>query len=100
MPSTITAKVGLCTLQLYLPACLSLKDKRSVVKSLLKRLTNTYNVSAAEIDAHDKWQSAVIAFSTVSNEVKQTERVLRRAMDFIETEFPQIQIMDEQIEIL
>lgn len=100
MLHTTTAKVGLCTLELYLPESQSLKDKRAVVKSLLKRLTNTFNVSAAEIDKLDKWQVSVIAFSVVSNEVKQSERVLNRAVEFIESNYPQVHIISEQIEIL
>jgi uncharacterized protein len=55
--------IGTCTLELYLAGVTSLKEKRSILKSLLARLHNTFNLSAAEIDANDRWQSAVIAIA-------------------------------------
>ena len=45
--------VGVMTWELHLAACHSLKDKRSVLKSLKDRLHHKFNVSAAETDHHD-----------------------------------------------
>lgn len=96
----MTAHIGLCTISLYLPESQSLKDKRRVIKSIINKLHNQYNVSAAEIDYHDKVQSAQIAFVTVSNEGKHSERVLRNALSFIEESYPQAQITQEDIELI
>ena len=94
------AIVGLCTLELYLPESLTLKDKRAVVKSLLKRLRNTFNVAASEIDRLDNRQQAVIAFVTVSNSVNQVDKMMRQVMTWIEETYPQVQVMAEDIEII
>ena len=46
--------VAACRVSLYLPASESLKDKRQVVRSLLQRLRNTFEVAAAEVEEQDK----------------------------------------------
>lgn len=58
---------GLLTIELYFPAVQSLKEKRRLIKSLLTRLRNKYNVSLAETDYNDKWQRSVISAVAVSN---------------------------------
>jgi len=60
-----------------MPHAHSLKDKRHVVKSLKDRLRNKFNVSVAEIDYHDLWQSALLAAVTVSSSRGHAEQVLR-----------------------
>ena len=69
--------VGRAELELLLPGCFSLKDKRQVVKSLKERLRNRFNVAVAEIDYHDLWQRAAVAAVTVSADHGHAERVLR-----------------------
>jgi len=76
--------VGLCEITLRLPGILSLKAKRSVLKSLIARLRQKFNVSVAEIDAHDKWQSSVIAVACVSTDSAQAHRLLEQVLHFTE----------------
>lgn len=52
-------------LHLSLP-CDSLKGKRGIVKSLLGRARNHFNVSCAEVDRQDNPRVAVLGFVTVS----------------------------------
>lgn len=75
--------VGVCRLTLHLPESRSLKDKRSVVKSVLDRL-GAKNVSAAEVDAHDLWQRAELGFAVVSRDRAGAESALRAALADIE----------------
>lgn len=91
--------VGLCTIELYLPGLGSLKEKRSIVKSMLTRLRNTFNVSTAEVDHQDVWQSAVIAVVTVTNENSHANQVITNVLKWIESNFPNVQIVHEEIEI-
>lgn len=60
-----------------MPHAHSLKDKRHVVKSLKDRLRNRFNVSVAEIDYQDLWQSALLAAVTVSGSRGHAEQVLQ-----------------------
>ena len=62
--------VGICTLELHIPAAQSLKEKRGVVKSLKKRIQNRFNVSIAEVGGQDKWQVATLGMATVSTDAK------------------------------
>ena len=47
----------------------SLKAKRKVVKSILARVKNNFNVAIAEVDYHDKWQRSVLGVAVVSTAI-------------------------------
>ena len=78
--------VGLLTLELLIHGAESLKDKRSVVNSLLDRIRARFNVSAAQIDNHDLWQSATLAVAVVSNDKATVDTVLNHVRDLAETD--------------
>ena len=77
---------GICRLDLMLHGSGSLKDKRRILKSIIEKLKNRYNVSVAEVGSNDKWQTASIGVSTVSNSRLQTDRVLDAVIRFVETD--------------
>ncbi|MHC4076362.1 MAG: DUF503 domain-containing protein [Planctomycetota bacterium] len=60
--------VGTMKVQLHMQGIESLKQKRSIVKSLIGRLKSRYNISIAEIDQQDRKSTAVIAMAMVSNQ--------------------------------
>ena len=60
--------VGVLTAQLHLQGINSLKEKRSIVKSLVSRLKSRFNISISEVDHQDNKTSAVIAVAVVSND--------------------------------
>jgi uncharacterized protein YlxP (DUF503 family) len=64
----MVAGLGIITFRLY--DCRSLKEKRKIVKSIISRLRNNFNVSVAEIEANDIYQKAVIGFALVGNNRK------------------------------
>lgn len=94
------ALVGLCTVTFYLPGVTSLKGKRRIVKSLIARMRNSYNVSCAEIAKLDKWQSAVIAFSCVSNSESHLNNTMDTILRWMESTYPDAMITDHVVEIL
>jgi uncharacterized protein len=71
--------IGVLTLEIHVEHSHSLKDKRQVVKSLKDRLRERFNVSVAEIDGLDSWQSSVVAVVTVANDRVFAEKVLQSA---------------------
>ena len=89
--------VHVLTLELHLPGCSSLKEKRSRLKPLLSALHQNFNLSAAEIEHQDAHQSAVLACAVVSNSNKHGNRVLSGIPDWIERRFPDLQIVDDHI---
>jgi len=60
--------VGLLKIHIHLHAIDSLKQKRSIVKSLVGRLKSRFNFSVAEVEAHDSRQLAVIGCAVVGND--------------------------------
>ncbi len=88
--------VAALTLELRLPGCGSLKQKRGRLKPLLAGVHKEYNVSAAEIDLHDRHQDAIVAMVVVSNDSRHVQRLLSRIPPWLEKRFPDIMIVDHQ----
>ncbi len=92
--------IGLLTLHLRLPGCSSLKAKRSRLKPLLARLRREFNISAAEVDFQDKWQETLIACAVVSNDTRQNQRLLQQIIDWVEHDWPDVDVISEQMEMI
>lgn len=92
--------VGACRVTLHLPASQSLKDKRQVVRSLLARLRNQFEVAAAEVADQDLRQLATIGISYVSGDAQHAEEVLDHAARYIEATRPDVEISALSIEVL
>ena len=60
--------VGTGEIIIRIEGCRSLKEKRKVVKSMIARLGNTFNLSVAETGANDIHQRAEIGFALVGND--------------------------------
>ncbi|SDL72874.1 DUF503 domain-containing protein [Sediminibacillus halophilus] len=68
----------------------SLKQKRSVVKSLITRLKNDYNIAVSEIDHQDLWQRTGLGLVTVSSDKIHAEKVINQALKLIDS-FPELE---------
>jgi uncharacterized protein YlxP (DUF503 family) len=84
-------------IELHLPGCASLKEKRSRLKPLLNALHREFNISAAEIDQQDRHQLSSIACVIVSNDGRHAQRVLSKIPSWIESRRPDIQVIDSEI---
>ena len=91
--------IGACTLNLRIYESYSLKDKRKVLKSIIERIKSRFNVSIAEIDLNNQWQSAVVGFVCVTNETSHANQVLSKVINFIDQD-GRVEILEENIEIL
>jgi uncharacterized protein len=76
--------VAITTWDLHLPACHSLKEKRSVLKPLTTGLRRTFNVSVAETGDQDLWQRAEIACAAVGSARAVVDETLRAADKMVE----------------
>jgi uncharacterized protein YlxP (DUF503 family) len=92
--------VGTCRVRLRFPENLSLKGKRQILKSIITRLRNKFNISVAEVDDNDLWQLATLGICCVSNNQRYTNEVLSKAVDFIVNGRFELEIVDYEIEIL
>jgi uncharacterized protein len=64
----------------------SLKEKRSVIRSLKDRLRAKLNVSVAETGAQDIWQRAEITVCAVAADRRQADSILDSADRLVESE--------------
>jgi uncharacterized protein len=71
-------------LDLRIPACGSLKEKRHVVKSLSSGIRSTFEVAVAETGLQDKWQRAEIGVAAVAAEGYQLKKVMHSVERFVE----------------
>jgi uncharacterized protein len=92
--------VGALTLVLHLPTCHSLKEKRSVVKSVAARIRNEFNVAVAEVDEQDRWQIAVLGVAAVSADGKYTRQQLQAVVDWVYLNRPDVDVTQSEIELL
>ncbi|MFC2050442.1 DUF503 domain-containing protein [Chloroflexota bacterium] len=91
---------GICRIKLHLSESQSLKDKRRIVKSIISRLRSKYNISIAEVDDQDLWQLVTLGIACVSNQNQHVDETLSKAMSFITKNYPELEIVDQEIEIL
>lgn len=91
--------IGCLQAKLSIPEARSLKDKRMVLRSLKDRMLNKMNVSVAETDHQDLWQSCVLAVVTVAAEKETVEKRLAEVSEFIRSN-PEIVLIDVLVEIL
>ena len=77
-------RIAAVTIQLYAPWVHSLKEKRAEVKSLLARIHNKFNVSAAEVAEQDTHQTIVLGIAAVAANAGQADSILDHVLAFIE----------------
>ncbi len=92
--------IGVLTLHLHLPGSDSLKAKRSRIKPLLARLRKEFNISVAEVGHNDVWQNTLIACAVVSNDQAHAQRTLQKVLGWVETKWPDVTVMGEEMEII
>ena len=92
--------VGVAKITLRLAGSFSLKDKRRVVNSVRDRVRSKFNVAVAEVDQNDAWQTAVIGVTCVSNNVRHADQTLDNVLAFIESDRPDAEVIDCEMETL
>lgn len=75
----------------------SLKEKRGIVKSILGRARNRFNVACAEVDRQDNQGAAVLAFVTVSPDKQIPRQVLEKLEEWIYEGWPDVEITGADI---
>jgi uncharacterized protein YlxP (DUF503 family) len=92
--------VGTARIALHLDGNHSLKGKRMVVKSVVQRIRNRFNVAVAEIDTQDAWQVATLGIVCVSDDPRHTNEMLNKVIDFIESERLDAQVGEVEMELI
>ena len=91
-------QVGVLRIKLFIPYSQSLKDRRSVVQSVIARVKNRYNVSITEAGG-GKWQIALLGIACISGDQGRTKELLYSIADFISRERLDVEIVDHDTEV-
>ena len=86
------------TLRLFDSA--SLKDKRQVVRSILARARNHFEVSAAEVGSQDIWNLAELGFACVSGDSGHARDVLDEVIRSIGDSRPDVEITQADTDVI
>jgi len=91
--------VGVCHLDLLIRENNSLKGKRRILKKIIERVKNKFNVSIAEVGNYDLWQSSQVGFCVVGNDKRFINSSLDKIILFIE-DLNSAEIVKSEIELL
>lgn len=91
--------IGVLELDIRLFSPNSLKDKRSIIKRLISRIRNTFNVSVSEIGHQNLCQRALVGVALITTERSFAQRVLSKIMRFVEKQ-RDISLIDSKMEVL
>jgi uncharacterized protein YlxP (DUF503 family) len=79
--------VSMMQIILEIPDSFSLKDKRSVVRSIKDICMKKFKLSAAEIDLQGSHTYCQLGMALVSNSKEIGEKVLQKTLDYIENNY-------------
>lgn len=92
--------VGVARVDLEIPENNSLKGKRSVIKPIVMKVMNKFNVHAAEVDDLDSHDTAVIGLTLCGNDQRHVNEVLSKAVDWIEHRQFEANVTDIETEFM
>ncbi|HZB02096.1 MAG TPA: DUF503 domain-containing protein [Actinomycetota bacterium] len=78
-----------------IPACRSLKEKRHVMKALTNGI-RSFEVAVAETGYHDKWQRAELGVAAVGTEGYHLRKVMHSVERFVER-FAEVDLIDTEL---
>ena len=78
----------------------TLKEKRSIVKSVLARARNRFNVACGEAGLHDRPGDSELAFVTLDESPTGARRLLQELEGWLASERPDIEVTSVLVEEL
>lgn len=91
--------IGSGLIELWIAESRSLKEKRGVLKRILQRTRNTFNVSIAEVGENDSWKRAKVGFCTVGNDSRYVNGKVDHILSFID-DLQLAEVLNSRIEIV
>lgn len=91
--------IGILQFTLEIPYAESLKDKRSVVKSLKDRLRRSYNVSISEIEDLDECTVATLGAVVAGSDTAHVNSTMDHLVNLLQ-DWRDGSLVDHQLEII
>ncbi len=76
--------VGAAIVEIRIHGSHSLKQRRGVVRSITRRVSNRYNLSIAEVGGQDTWQRAELGLCSAGSDRPRVRALIESAVAFIE----------------
>jgi uncharacterized protein YlxP (DUF503 family) len=92
--------IGICKVKLRIPENTSLKGKRRIVKSIITKVKNKFNVSIAEVSDQQLWQIATLGVCSVSNNSRHANEVISKVVNFITDGRFEVEVLDSEVEFI
>lgn len=92
--------IGVATIELRIPMNDSLKGKRSVIKPIINKLRNDFNVSVAEVDDQDSLRMAVIGVACISSDHDYAHGLLMKVVESVDRLRMDAELVDYEIEMI
>ena len=89
--------VALLQMRLLLPSR-TLKEKRAIVKSVLGRARNRFNVACIESGLNDQVADAELGFVTIADSPTRARGILQQLEEWLVSERPDLEVNEVQIE--
>jgi len=77
-----------------------LKEKRQIIKSVMARVRNQFEVAIAEVEDNDLWQIATLGITCVSNSQQHAGDILEHVRHYIEESRPDLLISNSETELM
>jgi uncharacterized protein YlxP (DUF503 family) len=91
--------VGAALIEIHVHGSQSLKQKRGVVRSIVQRVRNRFNLAVAEVGGQDTWQRCSLALAAVGSDERKLRSALESAIGFIEG-LHLAEVLGSEIELL
>ena len=88
-----------CKVKLRLYMVQSLKDKRSIIKSLQEKLQQKYNIAISELENNDNLKKSVLGIVSIANDNIYLEKITNQIIGFID-DIPEVEIINYDVEYI
>jgi uncharacterized protein YlxP (DUF503 family) len=78
--------VGICEIDIFIYGSDSLKERRNVVRKIIDKVRNRFNVSIAEVGDSDLWQRTALKIACVNSDRQEANTTLSKVINMIEEE--------------
>jgi len=91
--------VGVSQILMHLPENHSLKGKRRVIRQIVDRVKNRFNISIAEVGTQDHWQMIQLGVCKVGLNRNKVRAEIDKVVSFI-NDMNLTEIIDTEVEII
>lgn len=92
--------IAVARIDLDLPGCRSLKDKRQILRSIIERSRARFHVAIAEVEDQDLWQHAVLGIAYVSANGGHGHEVVEKVVRSIGEANPEAEVVDSVTDLV